>query len=395
MEPGVKLQYSVDELMQQAREQSEVDLYDAEAVEPLTVLCASLNGESCLHEEGAREQERKLVRILANRLRMQRDIAAHPEILEQTISAPIIICGMARTGSTKTQKLLAATGDFNWLPFWQSLNPSSLTGVPHEDVTPRIEATQAYVEWFDRASPEAKTGHEFETLDPDEESWILEHSLHSLVFQGWSAAWGYIRWLLETRDIKTQFEYLRDTLKYLQWQGLHEKSKRWVLKCPLYVGLEEELLAIFPDACLVMTHRSPQQTAPSTCKLGNLFYTPHTNQMTDCDVAIGGFAQQMEKHLAFRRSQPANRFLDIYYEDLITKEAEVLDRIYAFSNIRLAPESKERALAWSRNNPKNKKGNFSYSLAEFGLTEAKIDLLFGGYNDFLRTLRVAETQPAA
>jgi Sulfotransferase family len=379
----VALGLSVDELMRRAREISGIDFIDHDAVEPLTVLCRSLDGESCLHEQGAMEMRRKLLRILANRLRMQRDLAAHPEILEQTITAPVIVCGMPRTGSTKTQRFLAASGDFNWLPFWQSRNPASLTGVPNESTTQRIQDTEEYVRWFDKASPEAKSGHEFSTLGPAEESWILEHSLRTLVFQGWSAVWSYLEWLLQTQAITAQFSFLRDALKYLQWQGLHDKSKRWVLKCPLYVGLEESLLSVFPDACLIMTHRSPLQTAPSICKLSNVFYIPHTNKLTDCDTAINGFAQQMQGHLNYRKSHPETRFLDIYYEDLIFKEAEAIERIYSFCGIPLSETSKKNISDWSRKNPKNKLGAFSYSLAEFNLSADKVSAQFEEYNSFL------------
>lgn len=381
------LKLSADELMKKARDVSNIDLIDDDAIEPLTVLCKSLNEESCLHEEGAIEYERKLLRILVNRLRMQRDIKAHPEILEQEIIAPIFVLGMPRTGSTKTQKMLSATGDFNWLPFWQSRNPSSMTGVPNESTAPRIQDSDDYNAWFDKASPEAKSGHEFDSLEPNEESWILEHSLRTLVFQGWSAVWGYLGWMLQAQDQTKQFIYLKDALKYLQWQGLQDKSKRWVLKTPLYLGLEEALLTVFPDACLLMTHRSPLETAPSTCKLTNVYYKPHTNKMTNVDTALNGFAHQMQLHMNYRNQHSQTRFLDIYYEDLIRKEQEVLERIYKFCDFPLTERSKNNVSSWSKKNPKHKNGEFTYSLEEFGLSKEKVNALFGDYNSLLAKIR--------
>jgi hypothetical protein len=350
------------------------------------MLYRSLNGESCLNAEGAAENERKLVRILANRLRMKRDLAAHPEILDTPITAPIFICGMPRTGSTKLQKVLAASGDFNWIPFWQSRNPASFTGQPNEDLTARIADTDAYVRWFDRESPETKTGHAFETHEPDEESWILEHSFHTLVYQGWSATWGYLDWLLTTRDMTIQFAYLKDTLKYLQWQGLQDPAKRWVLKCPLYVGLEETLLKVFPDACLLMTHRSPMQTAPSICKLTVCHYKPHTDAPPDFESAINGFSAMMRRHLDYRAEHPDTRILDIYYEDMIYRESETLDRIYKFCGAPLKADSLAGMLDWTRNNPQNKHGKFEYSLEQFKLTPETINALFGPYNRFISNL---------
>ena len=110
-----------EDLMSRARELTGIDLIDEEAVEPITRLVNSINEEADLHEIGCAAKQKKLLRILSNRLRMQRDIANHPEILDQKINAPIFIHGMPRTGSTKSQKILSKSGDFNWLVLWMTL----------------------------------------------------------------------------------------------------------------------------------------------------------------------------------------------------------------------------------------------------------------------------------
>jgi len=82
---------SVDELMAKARAVADVDIVDDEVVEPLTILHRSLCEEANLHEEGAAAQTNKLLRLLANRLRMKRDFLRHPEIAEQPIHDPLVI----------------------------------------------------------------------------------------------------------------------------------------------------------------------------------------------------------------------------------------------------------------------------------------------------------------
>ena len=137
---------TAQQLLERARDIVGIDIMDHEAVEPLEILVQSFNEQSQLHEVGARRIEAKLLRILGNRLRMIRDFAAHPEIAEQPIVAPIFVAGSMRTGSTKVQRMFTASGDFNWLPLWKTLNPSSYTGVPGEDATARIRDAEAYVE---------------------------------------------------------------------------------------------------------------------------------------------------------------------------------------------------------------------------------------------------------
>lgn len=376
--PGTPLSLDVDQLLARARELSGIDLVDEDAVEPLTVMVRSLNTESALHAPGAIAMEARLLRLLCNRLRMERDFAAHPEIAEQTIHAPIVICGMGRTGSTKLQKLLAASGDFNWLPYWQSHSPSLISGERSESPQQRIDETETWCRWFDEASPESKFGHLTETHEPDEESYLLEQSLRSPCFMGWSPVPSYLQWVF-THDIAAQFHYLKRGLQYLQWQGLQSPDRRWVLKCPLYFGLEPLLKLVFPDVCLVMTHRHPRETMPSTCRLIECFHQPFTAPQVDAQALVGGLAMQLGMHLQVREQHPDIRFLDVPFQQVVGDVPAVMRRIYDFSGEVLTPESLQRTLDWNAANPMHKQGAHKYSLTDYGLTEAMLDEQFAGY----------------
>ena len=56
---------------------------------------------------------------------MQRDFARHPEIAEIQITNPTFVYGQLRSGTTKVQKLLTASGDFHYLPFLADVQPIS------------------------------------------------------------------------------------------------------------------------------------------------------------------------------------------------------------------------------------------------------------------------------
>ena len=204
MNKGVQLALGAAQLLAKARELTSINIVDTDAIEPLTVMVKSLNEESNLHAAGAVAIEQRLLRLLCNRLRMQRDFAAHPEIAEQKITAPIVIVGMGRTGSTKLQKMLAASGDFNWLPYWQSHNPSLISGARDESPQWRIDDADTWVKWFDEVSPETKYGHAQETHEPEEESYMLEQSLRTACFQGWKELPSYLDRLFK-HDISAQF----------------------------------------------------------------------------------------------------------------------------------------------------------------------------------------------
>lgn len=371
------------ELLAAARRESGIDQPDNAAPEPLTRLVESFNQDGMLHQAGAEAMRSRLVRILANRLRMQRDIAEHPEILQEKITAPVFICGMARTGSTKTQKLLAASGDFNWLPYWQVLNPALRGGVRGESPQARIDDTEAFVRYFDSMSPDTRAGHAYATHEPEEESFILEHSLRSPTFMGWAPLPSYLTWLM-SQEMTAQFLQLRDTLKYLQWQGLASGARRWVLKSPLYSALEPLLLSVFPDAVLVMTHRHPRDTMPSGLRLLECFYRPFSDARPDPTFFVAGQAGAIAGHLQFRARAPSNRFLDINFRALTQDMPGTMASIYTYVGMPLSDAAMARMAAWNSGNPQFMHGRHEYSLQRFGLTAESIDQDFSAYGEFLQ-----------
>lgn len=387
MNKGVQLALGAAQLLAKARELTSINIVDTDAIEPLTVMVKSLNEESNLHAAGAVAIEQRLLRLLCNRLRMQRDFAAHPEIAEQKITAPIVIVGMGRTGSTKLQKMLAASGDFNWLPYWQSHNPSLISGARDESPQWRIDDADTWVKWFDEVSPETKYGHAQETHEPEEESYMLEQSLRTGCFQGWTELPSYLDWLFK-HDISAQFRYLKQLLQYLQWQGLQSANKRWLLKCPLYFSFEPLLREVFPDVSFVMTHRHPASTMPSTVRLLECFHMPFTEPKVDAQFLVNAFAAQHAGHLQIRANHPHIKFLDIPFEHVIGNVPDVMKKIYAFCAVELRGESLQRIVDWHNANPMNKKGVHKYSLADYGFTEAMIEDAFAGYIKLIAPLTV-------
>ena len=110
---------------------------------------------------------------------------------EQPIRGPVIVMGTARSGTTKLQKVLAASGDFNFLTFWKSFNWASVSGEPNEPTEARIAEADAFCRWFDERSPEAKLGHSFEALEPEEDGPLAEGCFVTPNFVGFAEVPGY------------------------------------------------------------------------------------------------------------------------------------------------------------------------------------------------------------
>lgn len=383
---GQKLGLSVDELMARSRKIAGVDIVDKEIVEPLGILHRALAEEARLDGVGCRAYEAKFLRLLANRLRMKRDFLRHPEIADQPVKGPLVVMGVARSGTTKLQKVLAASGDFNFLTFWQNFNWASISGKPGEPLAGRIAEAEEFCRWFDKRSPETKLGHHFQALEPEEEGPLSEGCFVAPSFIGYAEMPSYARWLAgKPRSIF--FTFLRDVLKYLQWQGLASPDKPWLLKSPNYNGFEPEIRKVFPDARFVVANRSPVETLASMCKLVRCFRQAYGEPHVDNDLIVEGNYRAMEAHLANRQSHPDLPILDLRFEDIVGDLPNVLVRIYRHAGLTLTEAARDRMARWNAENAMHKLGEFRYSLADAGLEEATIRRRMAGYFDLLENLR--------
>ena len=95
---------------------------------------------------------RKIVGLLATRLRFAEDERLHPDIVAQDVGDPLIVCGLPRTGTTITYDLLCldpaarAPREWEWYIPWPTPEISSF------DSDPRIAQVQAiYENWLKHA----------------------------------------------------------------------------------------------------------------------------------------------------------------------------------------------------------------------------------------------------
>jgi len=380
---------SADELLNEARAITGIDIIDEEAMVPLSILLDSYNRETRFTEEGAVMKRSYVLRILKNRLRMKRDLAAHPEILDIELLPPLLINSLPRTGSTKMQKTLAATGDFNYLPYWMCMNSASETGVPSESIDNRIADIQEYVNWFTKASPEVRFGHDMSPLEPEEEAYVLMQSLFAATLAGFATATDYVTWL-NNQDQGIQYRYLRDTLKYLTWQGLADPGKPFLLKCVANLGLEAEIVDAFSASGvnLAYMHRNPLSVVPSASRLGRAFRRAYSDIDADMSGRPVRMAGQIMRSLKYRESHPAESFHDICYDKARTDMRSVIDGLYQYCGLTATDQTYENVARWESDNPKNKHGDWSYTAEEFGFTEEDIRREFAPYNDWIEAVGI-------
>ena len=95
------------------------DFGDEAFVEPLEILVDSINREAALNPVGRAIIRGRIVGVLVNKLVARDTIEKHPEILDVPVEAPIVVAGLARTGTTMLHRLIAQDPEIRSLASWE------------------------------------------------------------------------------------------------------------------------------------------------------------------------------------------------------------------------------------------------------------------------------------
>ena len=122
---------SADALIKAATEQTGLSDFGEElTLEGFHKFVAAVNNRPDFLPDRQPRLEQNLQQLLENKLRYQRDLKQHPEINDQPLLPPVAIVSLPRTGTTKLQRMLSSTNQFQDLMFWQSQMPARITELP-------------------------------------------------------------------------------------------------------------------------------------------------------------------------------------------------------------------------------------------------------------------------
>ena len=358
------------------------DFGDPAFREPLARLLRSLRDEARLNAVGGAMQFERNVGLLVNRLRTEDHYHRYPEIEEERVERPLVIVGLARTGTTMLHRMMAR--DQRWLAllWYESRNPAPFPDSEGAAVDPRITDAVAEVAMMLEGSPDLIAAHPMDAHAPDEEIMLVEHAFTSWNPEAFCRVPGYSA-ELDAIDLAPGYRYLLRLLKFLQWQKHRrgETATRWVLKAPYHLGSLDQLFDVLPDARIAMTHRDPVQTVPS---LASLVRTLHVLGSDSVDrLEIGAhwgqrWARALERAIA-ARAKREDRFLDIHYADLVADPMAQVRRIYAHAGVELTADAEARMRQWAVENERDRRPVHAYTLEEFGYTEDGLRRDFAAY----------------
>ncbi len=355
---------------------------EADWKEGFSLLLRGLNEEARLNKAGRIIAFGELSRHLENRLRVTDDIKRHPEILKVTIEKPLFVMGLPRTGSTILHDLMAQDPD-NRVPMtWECNYMSPPPEAATYETDPRIADCEAHFERTSRALiPEFQAIHEMGARLAQECLMLNAFDFKSQIFSNQFWVPTYQRWV-EHDDNFSVYRTHKRQLQYMQWKN---PRARWVLKSTGYFWGLDAILATYPDARIVMTHRDPIKLIASHCSLVSMACGMGSDAVNPKE--IGEFwsvtwENAMRRFVDFRRSGKAGNVFDMYFSELAKDPLGMAKRIYGHFGLPLPAATEQRMGDFIARNRKERHGTHHYTLEQFGLDPARERERYRFYQDY-------------
>ena len=389
---AAELRFEPDALCAQAATEAGTSAFgDDDFRARLGVLIRALQTDTTLSPLGTVSAHGQLVGHLRNRLRIEEIVAAHPEILDVEIRRPIVIVGQPRTGTTHLHNLMAADPALRSLPYWESLEPvlppAERAAVAAGEPDPRRARTEVGLAFLDEAAPYFKRMHEMTVDHVHEEIQLLAIDFSTMLFETIAVlpTWrdDYL-----ARDQTSSYRYLKKVLQVLQWQ---RGGDRWVLKSPQHLEQFPALLEVFPDATFVVTHRDPVSVIASNATM--LAYMARLSQVHPDPRRIGHYwsdriQQMLEAGMRDRELLPADRSVDVRFDEFMADDLGTVERIYAVAGQPFSPQVRDAMQTFVRDHPRGRHGGVLYDLeGDFELDPA---VLRAGMRDYVARFGVTE-----
>ena len=334
--------------------------------EGLRALLEMYDTSARLSPRGRKATRRRILELLTNRLFIQETLKQHPEIKSRPISRPMYLTGLPRTGTSALFNLLAIDEASRPLLYWEGCYPYPAPGVEPGGPDPRFLALKESLDRMRQRDPEFAKIHEVTADGPEECVQLLAHTLGGVQLGVEPLISPYREWF-EKQDLQAPYAYYADLLRMLDWQ---RPGKRWLLKSPAHLWALDVLVGLFPDACIIQTHRDPAQIIGSYCSMiamlmrGREAVDPREIGPTVLEY----LARSVERGMAARDKLGPARFVDVGYRQFVKDPMGAVERIYDAFQLELLPRTVDAMRRHMAEHPQNKHGAHTYTLADYGLT---------------------------
>ena len=315
---------------------------------------------------------------IGNRLRLVELKKQRPDIADIEIERPLVITGLFRTGTTFMHNVLAADPANRAARMWELCRP---VGRKHDlmgDEKWRRWRTSHEVLLDNVIIPEQNEAHTIGVEAFEEDFFLLENDMmHMKIIVG-MGDFDYGNALLDW-DFLPAYKLHKFQLQALWAQ---RAADRWLLKAPWHLWNLKAMLAVYPDARIIHTHRGLVPTIGSQCSLSARIAGKF--RRTFDLYEIGRFWLQyskagVDRGLEVRESLPPSQVYDVRLSDVRRSPLEVVQDIYQQFDLPFNDQLAEAFAARIAEEPTTQQGEHEYDIADYGLSEDQIQNVFADY----------------
>ena len=178
------------------------------------------------------------------------------------------------------------------------------------------------------------------------------------------------------------YQEYRQFLQLATWRS----PGQLVLKCPEHLWFLDALLEVFPDACIVWTHRDPAPTIASYCSLISMQwrtlyggFDPHELGSHICER----FQEGVERAMATRdRLNDDKRFFDVRFSDLVQDQRGTVQQICEHFDLDYGDHMDTAIDNWLTSPERDDhRGAHKYSMDRYGIRPEAVHEQFCEYLD--------------
>ena len=344
----------------------------------LDALIAAAESEARLSDPGRVQLAAMIRSRLENRLELYDWRRRHPEIAAERVTAPVVVVGLWRTGTTILSYLLAQDPTSRSLRRWEAAIPCPPPGLDPAADAERLARLERQIARQHESMPELAAINLQEADGPTECVLTTSHEFKGQLFDCSLHIPSYYAWNRRT-DQRSAYEHHLATLQLLQWK---QPADRWMLKAPSHTLSLDALVSVYPDARLVASHRDPTISLASACD----FWERQMQSFSD-DIdlrALGAhwadvFEDAMGCLIDFHDRHRDRAPLDLPYETL-RSPMRAVETIYSAFDLRLTDDTRTRMEAFLTEHRSGKHGAHAYSLDRYGLDR---DALLERYRPYI------------
>lgn len=331
-----------------------------------------------LSPEGASAARELILGNLVGRLRAFDGFRRHPEAMHKPIVRPLIITGIVRSGTTALHKLLSMDPQFQGAEHWLTAAPQPRPPREAWASNPDFQRASAALEAAISVAPEMAEDHGMSVEGVEESLNLLAHSFCSNMYPSQLHIPRYDAWYRSVDDTFS-YQYLADALRLI---GLGAPGRTWLLKNPTDTFSLRQVLAVFPDAMIVQTHRDPLQAVPSIVNLLAGAQRLFRGEAVDAGMIFAReqelWAEAMDRADTVKAEHPGG-CIDVFFNDFVRDQMAVVQRIYDHFGLALSSEAETAMRGWLAANPRRSTTMQRFTPEDYGHSTAALLDRFAGY----------------